>query len=454
VPAPDTRFPACRSAAPGLPARHSPAPGLPARRPPDRLAGAAVLLTAAVLIAGCSAAAPQHQPRHKPRMPGVVSTVAHWGAFFGWRTGFFDQRVRPGRLALPGPVVQVASSNSTQYALLADGSVYAWGLGTSGQLGNGRWANSFTRAVRVRFPRGVRIARLPADAMPYDTALAVDTTGHVWGWGHNGYGDLCLGNARSRAFPARLPLPGVTALAGASNHALYDARGTVYACGQNLDGDLGDGGRAGRTRPARVAGLPAAPVTTLVAAFANSGALLADGRYYDWGYDGDGQLGDGRLRKSSRIPVRVALPRPVIRVAQGGSWWGNGQTIVQLDNTSLWGWGDDRAHQLGLRSTASQPVPARFYSPAGVTYRELATGAATSYAISTAGRVYAWGASHTGQLGDGATRTSRRARLVAPAATSISATANNVVISLPGATAQPASAHVDAAHPDALTRPR
>ena len=377
----------------------------------------------------------------------MAAAVAHWGAFFGWRTGFFDQRVRPGRLALPGPVIQVASSNSTQYALLADGSVYAWGLGTSGQLGNGRRANSFTRPVRVRFPAGVRIARLATDAMPYDSALAVDTTGRAWGWGRNGYGDLCLGDARSQAIPVRLPLAGVTTLAGASNHALYDARGTVYACGQNLDGDLGDGSRAARTvrtRPVRVRGLPAGPVRTLVAAFANSGALLADGRYYDWGYDGDGQLGDGRLRESSAVPVRVRLRHPVVRVAQGGSWWGNGQTIVQLDNTSLWGWGDDQAHQLGLRPTAAQPVPARFYSPAGVTYSELATGAATSYAISTAGRVYAWGASHTGQLGDGATRTSRRARLVAPAATFISATANNVVISLPGAAAPPGAARLDA----------
>ena len=48
---------------------------------------------------------------------------------------------------------------------------------------------------------------------------------------------------------SRLPAPEdalrlwdhVTALAGAAGHAVYDAGGTVYACGANMDGDLGDG---------------------------------------------------------------------------------------------------------------------------------------------------------------------------------------------------------------------
>ena len=44
-------------------------------------------------------------------------------------TGAEDRLVSPTALELPGRVVEVASSNSTQYALLADGSVYAWGLG-------------------------------------------------------------------------------------------------------------------------------------------------------------------------------------------------------------------------------------------------------------------------------------------------------------------------------------
>jgi alpha-tubulin suppressor-like RCC1 family protein len=123
----------------------------------------------------------------------------------------------------------------------------------------------------------------------------------------------------------------------------------------------------------------------------------------------------------------------VKQVAQGGSLWDNGQTLVILKGGALWAWGDDWAGQLGNGggNGMQQPSPVRFRSPAGVTYRSLATGSATSYAVSTTGAVYAWGASHVGQVGDGLTTTVRTPALVTLSATSISSTANNVVINTP-----------------------
>jgi alpha-tubulin suppressor-like RCC1 family protein len=132
------------------------------------------------------------------------------------------------------------------------------------------------------------------------------------------------------------------------------------------------------------------------------------------------------------VPVRVHLPHPVRQVAQGGSLWGNGQTLVLLSNGTLRAWGDDRAYQLGNGRTGRQPSPVRIRPPPGVTYQSLATGSATSYAVTASGQVYAWGVSHVGQVGDGRTGTARLSVLVAAGATLISATANNVVISVPG----------------------
>ncbi len=383
------------------------------------------------MLTGCSVDPPAFLGTGQGDPPAPGSVVEHWGSFFGGTRGNIDTAMSPVKVVLPGTVTQIGSSNSTEYALLSDGSLYAWGLGTQGELGDGSLRNSLDRPVRVQFPAGVKIKSIPTDVMPYDTGLAVDSQGRVWGWGNDGGGELCLGTKKQYTRPVMLPFTHVTALAGASGHALYDADGTVYACGQNTEGDLGDGSRRNSAVPVTVARLQNADVTELVASFANSGALLSNGYYYDWGYNGQGQLGDGRPGHSSDKPVRVKLRQPVTQVAQGGSLWGNGQTLVLLADGSLWAWGNNRAGQLGTGTIGQHGKPVRFYPPAGVTYQSLATGSATSYAVSTTGSVYAWGVSHVGQLGDGTTKTSLAGVMVVTGATAISATANNVVVAVP-----------------------
>jgi Regulator of chromosome condensation (RCC1) repeat len=394
-----------------------------------RLGGAAMLVLVFSASTGLAPAA------NAAVQASALQPVWHWGSFSGdGNAADAGRALSPVSVAFPddAPVVQVASSNSTQYALLADGSLWAWGQGTTGQLGNGGDQNSLTTPVQVQFPRGVRIAFIPANSMPFNTAFAVDTNGNVWGWGDNLNGELCLGNKQAYRLPVQLPLTGVTALAGASGHAVYDSGGVVYSCGGNTGGVLGAGShKSGSTVPVQVSGLNGQHVKALVASFDNAGALLSNGLYYDWGFDTEGQLGDGAIGASSPVPVLVRFPdrSPVTQVAEGGSEPDNGQTLVMLSDGSLYAWGSDSYSQLGDGGTRTEASPVRFSPPSQVTYSALASGGTTSYAISTSRTVYAWGQGKNGEVGDGSTATARVPVAVLPGVSAISATAMDVVAS-------------------------
>jgi alpha-tubulin suppressor-like RCC1 family protein len=378
------------------------------------------LMAGAGLCVGCLPAVLAGGTASAAGSPG--GTVEHWG----------HGQPSPVAVHLPGAVAEVGASNSDEYALLANGTVWAWGAGSHGELGDGSTQSSAT-PVKVKFPAGVTIASIPADAMPWDTAYAIDTTGRVWGWGANAGGELCLGNLTSYNTPVKLPLTDVTAVAGAAQHTTYDAGGTLYSCGANHVGQLGDGGTKSSHVPVRVQGLSGRLVTALVSGFNNVGALLSNGKYYDWGWNSKGQLGDGATGGSSGVPVQVQLPAAVTQAAQGGNDPQDGQTLVLLSNGSVYAWGANGAGQLGTGTLVSKSSPVRIFPPAGVTYKALASGGDASYAISATGDVYAWGGNRYGQLGDGSTTSSKTPIKVESHATPpIATTSTDVAVSVQG----------------------
>jgi alpha-tubulin suppressor-like RCC1 family protein len=381
-----------------------------------------VILTAAAVGVLCAASPANASPSS--------TTVDHWGSYFGDHVSADgDTTSSPTPITLPGTIKQIATSNSDEYALLNDGTVWAWGQGAYGELGDASEANSFNTPVQVLFPSGVTIASIPSDAMPFDTGLALDTSGHVWGWGRNQSGELCLGNATEQDTPVELPLSNVTLLAGAGPHADYDSGGAVYTCGGNQSGDLGDGMTTASLTPARVPLPTGQTVVSLVAAFENGGALMSNGEYYDWGSNDLGQLGDGNT-SDSNLPVLVHGLGHVTQVAEGGSYVDNGQTLVMMRNGNVRGWGADGFGQLGDGRTSPgfHDLPILVTPPAGVTYASVVTAGYDSYAISTSGTVYAWGRGMGGQIGNGSSSTVLVPTLVDSGASMISATANNVAV--------------------------
>jgi alpha-tubulin suppressor-like RCC1 family protein len=388
-----------------------------------RAAAAPILVLAASLaLAACSSTAT------------TTTTTTNTATTTVYRFGVVGNRGKIAQLerdtptvvaGITGKVVQIATSNSDGYALTSAGTVWAWGVGSYGELGNGTTSAYVTRAVKVGFPAGVKIVALP-NPMPFDGALAIDSRGRAWGWGLNGDGDLCL-SGLLQLRPAQIPLRDVTLATGARTHSLFESGGRTYACGSGSAGELGDGSTASSSKPVPVTGLPATTsVTALVSSWEGSGALLSNGAYYDWGYNAAGQLGDDRTADSD-VPVRVKLPAAVRQVSQGGSLGNNGQTVAILSDKSVWAWGNGTKGQLGDGSLADSDIPVRVHVPAGVTFTTVNSGGYSCYAIDGSGRLWAWGGNQNGQLGTGSTARIETTPVdVGIHLTQVSSTASNV----------------------------
>jgi alpha-tubulin suppressor-like RCC1 family protein len=261
--------------------------------------------------------------------------------------------------------------------------------------------------------------------MPFDAGLAIDSRGQVFGCGLNGDGDLCHPGLIERV-PELMPLSDVTIATGARTHSLFDSHGRVYACGSGDAGELGNGTTATHKTPTPVIGLPKGEnVTVLTSSWEGSGALLADGSYYDWGYNKAGQLGDHTTANSAR-PVKVSLPAPVTQVFQGGSGKKNGQTIAILTGGSIYDWGANSDGQLGYGTTTSSDTPIQLQVPSGVKFTTVSSGGYATYAIDSSGRLWDWGSNTEGQLGLGPSISMEtRPTSVGTRLTQVSSTAQN-----------------------------
>jgi alpha-tubulin suppressor-like RCC1 family protein len=357
--------------------------------------------------------------------PRTAGTALSWGEV-GSKGKLPGGHRRPVPVTgILGTVTSIATSNSDSYALTSAGQVWAWGAGAMGELGNGTTPQVTADAVQVEFPPGVTITSLP-NPMPFDGGLAIDSQGDLWGWGVNTANELCLPGPSVVLRPTQLPVHGVTLATGAARHIMFDAGGTVYACGQGQSGQLGTGTFRRAPTPVAVVGLPAVGVKALTSSWMGSGALMDDGSYYDWGYNATGQLGNGTTTNSA-VPVHVPLPAPVAQASMGGSTAANGQTIVLLTNGDVWTWGNGAFGQMGNGTTVSSLSPIQVTPHGGARWVFVNSGGYASYAIDATGTLWSWGRNDAGQLGTG--------RRPAPTATPIhvgvtmtqvSSTADNV----------------------------
>ncbi len=330
----------------------------------------------------------------------------------------------PEQVSGVGPVTAVAAGTGATYALAADGTVWAWGTGGQGQLGDGHLAD---RAVPVRVSGLSHVVGIAAGSAG---GLALESNGSVWAWGGDISGQLGSLAAWSRPclcsdVPVQVPgLPAVHAIAsgGLTGYALT-ASGSVWAWGGGADGQLGVGARRDIAAPQAIPGLGG--ITQVVAGRSSAYALGGDGTVWAWGADGHGELGQLDVTPYAACacvdaPAAVAgLPQQVASLAAGRD-----TAYALTAGGTVWAWGNGGNGQLG-QTVASGASPAAgglvcactttpVQVPGLVDVTFLAAGGNTALALGGGGALVGWGDGADGQLGPTTQSSSNQALISLP----------------------------------------
>ncbi|MGH7733800.1 MAG: RCC1 domain-containing protein, partial [Gemmatimonadales bacterium] len=258
----------------------------------------------------------------------------------------------------------------------------------------GRWRRGITAASSLALLFGSTTVLVSQSA-------AFADANELYGWGLNVVGQLGNGGTTNSVTPGKVQLPaGVVATAAATggDHSLaIGSDGNLYAWGYNSNGQLGNGTAANSSTPV-VVQLPAGVTATSISAGAtHSLAVGSDGNVYAWGYNGYGQLGDGTLSYSA-LPLKVGLPAGTVAtaVAAGANY------SMALTSTGLvYGWGDGTA---GVLCDGKFTSPVKNPQQATVSgIAAIAAGGFHSLFLTTAGALFACGYNAFGELGNGAT---------------------------------------------------
>jgi alpha-tubulin suppressor-like RCC1 family protein len=285
------------------------------------------------------------------------------------------------------PIVVVAGYYHS-LAAAPDGSLWAWGANTQGQLGDGTTTDRHT-PVRIG-----TATTWTAVAAGYTHTVGLQADGSLWAWGGNYYGQLGDGTLTDRHAPVRIGTATTwTAVAAGRYHTVaLQADGSLWAWGDNAYGQLGGTTTAGHT-PVRIG--TTRTWTAVAAGYLHTVALQADGSLWAWGRNGFGQLGDGTTT-DRHTPVRIGTTRTWTAVAAG--FW---HTVARQADGSLWAWGLNVSGQLGDGTTTDRHAPARIGTAR--TWTAVAPGEYHTVALRADGSLWAWGDNDSGQLGDGTT---------------------------------------------------
>jgi alpha-tubulin suppressor-like RCC1 family protein len=277
-------------------------------------------------------------------------------------------------------------------AVQANGSLWGWGYNYYGALGDGSTDDQY---VPVASGNGsndwVKVSG------GYYHSLGLKTDGTLWAWGYGGYGELGNGADDDSEVPVQVGADTDWAFIKAGNYVSYGIKtnGTLWAWG-NGDYDLfGDGTTDNRNTPVQIGtDTDWASVSNNSQGGEHTLAVKTDGSLWAWGYNNDdGQFGDGTT-DASPTPVQIGTDTDWAS-ADAGIYHSLG---LKTDGT-LWAWGYGETGELGNGTTDNSLAPIQVGTETN--WASAATGQDCSLATKTDGTLWSWGYNVNGQLGNG-----------------------------------------------------
>ncbi len=317
-----------------------------------------------------------------------------WGANFQGQLGIDNVDPQTSRVTVQNldGVKRVAAGCNFALALKRNGTVRSWGDNANGQLGNDNQPNDSLLPSVVEGLDNV-VALAGGD----HHSLALKRNGTVMAWGSNNHGELGDDNAPNGTdVPQTVPgLNNVKAIAAGTDVSLaLKENGTVRAWGYNSDGQLGNGDEPNdQGHPVKVRKLEDVVAIASGCEGYTMAALRSNGTVWTWGYNSSGELGNGTEGPSSDVPVKVVNMNDVKAIAGGYQ-----QMMALKENGTVWAWGENGDGQLGDGTLVSKPVPVRVEKLKGV--KAIAMGDYTGYALKNDGTIRAWGDNSDGELGN------------------------------------------------------
>jgi len=263
-----------------------------------------------------------------------------WNAFGQLGDGTINDTNRPMQL-LASNVTAIAAGDSHSLFLKKDGSLWAMGYNKYGELGDG----IENYPPYTNRPEKIVAGGVMTIAAGFNHSLFLKTDGSLWAMGYNEYGQLGDGTTNNINYPEQIVASNVTAIAAGGFHSLFlKSDGSLWAMGDNYRGQLGDGtfspyNSYGTNRPERIV---ASGVIAITAGANHSLFLKSDGSLWAMGDNFNGQLGDGTYNY-----IGINLPEQIETNGVTGISAGAYHSMFVKSDGSLWAMGDDEYGQLG-----------------------------------------------------------------------------------------------------------